>query len=242
MGESWYTETIGQDEAIMPFITSCNLACGVHGGDPETMTCTIKLAIEHGVEIGAHPSLPSRENFGREVIDLPEHQLYELIFEQVKYLQKAVSEQGRALHHLKPHGALYNLATINKKEAIAVCKVCRETGIKKVYGPPGSELEKQAAAYQLAFVPEGFIDRIYANGLQLRSRKLSGSVIYDSKQAANQALFLARDGKVVDYDGVTYDHVVKTLCLHGDHNDALEQIKSVRECFLRWEIDVKNAL
>ena len=223
MGESWYSEIIGQDEAIMAYISSCNLACGVHH-----------------VSIGAHPSLPARENFGREIIDLPESELYQLILEQVKRLQAETEKQGRLLHHLKPHGALYNLATISRKEAVAVCKVCQETGIKRVYGPPNSELERQAIKHKLTFVPEGFIDRVYANGLQLRSRKLPDAVIDDTEKAATQALLLARDGKVIDHEGITHKHVVKTLCLHGDHGDALEQIRAVRECFLRFGIKVES--
>lgn len=239
MGESWHTEIIGQDAALMPYLTSCNLACGLHGGDDETMAASIALAARYGVAIGAHPSLPDRANFGREELDLPAEELFALVLYQVQKLQAAVVKQGQKIYHLKAHGALYNLATVQENEAIVICRVGQKTGIKLVYGPPGSELERQAKLHGLSFVAEGFIDRIYANGLQLRSRKLPDSVIHDSDQAAQQALLLARDGVVLAHDGNLHPHHVQTLCLHGDHVEALDHIRKVQTLLAQHGIEVK---
>ncbi|MEM9834948.1 MAG: 5-oxoprolinase subunit PxpA [Bacteroidota bacterium] len=241
MGESWHNETVGQDAALMPHISSCNLACGVHGGDPATMRRTISLAIQHGVAIGAHPSLPGQENFGRTPIDLPAAELFEFLLTQVQTLQRAASELGAQLQHLKPHGALYNLATVAEKEAVAVCRICQEVGIKQLFGPPLSQLERQAIIHDLNFIPEGFIDRVYANGLQLRSRKLPHAIIRNSERAAEQAIRFVTSNTVIDYEGHEHPHSVRTLCIHGDHPEALDHILAVRAAFKTAGIAVAHA-
>lgn len=223
MGESWYDSIIGgQDEAIMPFISSCNLACGLHGGDPKTMQQSVALALQHKVNIGAHPSLPGRANFGREPIDLPEQELNALLYQQLDRLQAEVGRQGGKLSHLKAHGALYHLSANRAKEAMAILAIATYFGIPKIFGPPNSALEKLVTQAGLTFVAEGFADRVYENGHQLRSRKLEGAVIEDPRQAVIQAKEVLQNQQVVDYYGKTHPIEVATLCIHGDNPAALE--------------------
>lgn len=231
MGESWHDEIIGQDADIMPLISSCNLACGVHGGDPETMVSTLRLAIRHGVRIGAHPSLPGRENFGREAVDLPPTELYDLVLTQAERLRSAAGRLGASVVHLKPHGALYHLAARQEMVANIIADICRKTGITYLFGPPGSQLAAAARAKGLHFVPEGFIDRVYEDGDRLRPRQLPGSVIHDSDRATTQAIRFVQRGQVEDYYGKVHQRTVKTLCIHGDHPEALDHLMAVRERF-----------
>lgn len=228
MGESWYNEVTGQDESLMPYITSCNLACGVHGGDPETMKRAIELAIQHRVSIGAHPSLPDRANFGREPIDLPEAALETLLFSQLERLSEAANLQDQKLQHLKPHGALYHLAANNEKEAKAIVAAAIAFDIPMIYGAPESLLKTATEAAGLRFIPEGFIDRAYENGWQLRSRKLTGAVHHSSEAAADQAYDLAVNNTITDYYGQKHTLKTETLCLHGDHAEALDHIIAVK--------------
>lgn len=239
MGESWHDQKIGQDEAIMPLITSCNLACGVHGGDPKTRQKSLQLAVQHGVAIGAHPSLPNQQNFGRQVVDLPAADLFDLLLTQGQCLQEEARAFGQPLHHLKPHGALYHLAAQENKEADAVVKVCQQLQIPIIYGLAGSKLEKYTLAAGLLFVAEGFLDRAYENAQQLRPRQLEGALIQDSKQAAQRALQLVKEQSVTDYYGKTHPLQVQTLCLHGDHPEALDHLKATRSLLARHQIYLK---
>ncbi|PHI21382.1 lactam utilization protein LamB [Lewinellaceae bacterium SD302] len=227
MGESWYEETVGRDTAIMPLITSCNLACGVHGGDPGTMQRSVELALLHKINIGAHPSLPGQQNFGREPIDMPEQELNELIYSQVDRLQAEVKGQGGELTHLKAHGALYHLAASQPKEAMVVVAAAIYFGIPKIFGPPESALGRLAERAGLTFVAEGFVDRVYENGRQLRSRSLAGGVIQNPAKALAQARQMAEHGWVIDYYGTSHPIQVETLCLHGDNPAALEIAEAI---------------
>lgn len=229
MGESWYDQIVGQDEALMPFITSCNLACGVHGGDADTMQNAVDLAILHGVNIGAHPSLPGRQNFGRETINLPEAELTQLVFTQIDTLITVTRERGVLLTHIKPHGALYHLAASQPKEALAIVGAARYFEVAKIYGPPGSLLQKITERAGLQFVPEGFIDRTYENGQELRSRKLPDSIIHDAATAAKQAHSIAMKQELTDYYGKQHSVRVNTLCVHGDHAEAVQNLLAVRD-------------
>lgn len=229
MGESWYDHIVGQDEAIFPLITSCNLACGEHGGDPETTDRAVRSALAHHVKIGAHPSLPNLQNFGREAVNLSEKDLSELLRRQLKHLLRVTDQHGAVIHHLKPHGALYHLATKGEKEAAAIIQTALEFGIPKIYGTPGSRFEEDVKAAGLDFIAEGFIDRVYENGTQLRSRKLPEATIRDPEQAAQQAYDLAVNGMVTDHYGRQHSLKVQTLCIHGDHPEALDNLRAVRK-------------
>lgn len=229
LGESWYDQVIGNDDALMPLITSCNLACGFHGGDASTMHRTIALAIAHGVKIGAHPSFPDRKNFGRKMMTLPLKDLGNLVRYQVYALQGMARGAGAKLHHLKPHGALYHYLSYRQREAAdTVVAICQEAGIDLIYGPPNSFLEDAAKAAGLPFWAEGFADRAYEPNLHLANRNLPNATLDDPAVAAEQARMIAREKRVRCTDGVIRPLEVQTICLHGDHAGAVERARAIR--------------
>ena len=218
LGESWYQHKIGKDDKLMPLLTSCNIACGLHGGDALTIRKTIELALRHGVAMGAHPSYPDRENFGRRKMTIPSDRLSALLDYQVAALSGMVGAAGGQLRHLKAHGSLYHEAAFGQTEAAARALI--DTAIKfgrlDVYGPQGSHLERLALVAGLNFVAEGFVDRRYQAYNKLVARRDEGAVIVDPDQCAGQALDIAR-GTVRLADGETATIAVQTLCGHGDH-------------------------
>ena len=227
LGESWYARTVGDDAGLMPYLDTCNLACGFHGGDALTQLRTARLALHHGVAIGAHPSFPDRRHFGRRAVDLPDEQLFALLLYQTGGLQAVVHAAGGTLTHLKPHGALYHYADAHPAAAASVARVAAELGIPAVYGPPGGELARASAAAGLDFLPEGFADRRYAPTLHLRPRHLPDASLSAPEAAAEQVRQLLA-GHVVASDGKTYPVHVRTVCLHGDHAGAVARARAVR--------------
>jgi UPF0271 protein len=229
LGESWYNKKVGNDADLMPFLSSCNLACGFHGGDASTMHRTLLLALEHGVAIGAHPSFPDRKHFGRKMMSLPLEDLINLIRYQVFALQGMARSQGTTLHHVKPHGALYHYVSYRHSEAAeAIVQVCREAEIDILYGPPNSFLESAAQGAGLTFWAEGFADRAYEPDLKLANRTLPNATLDDPELAAEQARMITKDQRVRCTDGVTRSLKVQTLCLHGDHPGAVERARAIK--------------
>jgi UPF0271 protein len=229
LGESWYTNTVGNDRELMPLLDSCNLACGFHGGDAYTMLKTIELATEYGVAIGAHPSFADRKNFGRTRLEVDDEVLYAQLLYQVSALQGMVESLGRELHHLKPHGALYHYANEHPAAAQAVAIVAAELEIPVVYGPPKGYLRLFAEEEGLEFWAEGFADRAYEPNLTLRSRNKPGAVLEDPDLARAQVLRMLDRGEVVATDGQAYKLEVQTICIHGDHDGAVERARAVRK-------------
>ena len=228
LGESWYGHRIGDDEALMPLLGSCNIACGFHGGDARTMQRTIALAMEHGVNIGAHPSYPDREHFGRRKMQLPPDQLKALILYQVSALWGMVTAAGGRLTHLKVHGALYHEAAFGPDDQLAnaVVEVATQCRIPRLYGPQDSHLESATVAAGLEYWAEGFADRRYKTHNRLVNRKEPGAILADPNACARQSLSLAR-GAVTTADGRTVAVNVATICLHGDHRGAAERGRAV---------------
>ncbi|MBB4077511.1 UPF0271 protein [Lewinella aquimaris] len=228
LGETWYDQQVGNDEEIMPYLDACNIACGFHGGDALTMLNTVKLAVHHGVAIGAHPSFPDRKNFGRLPMHLSPEVLHATLLYQISALAGMVKlVTGSGLHHVKPHGALYHYAD---KEAVAagvLARVISDLGIPALFGPPWGELEKAAEVAGLSYFSEGFVDRRYEPSLLLRSRTKRDATIDDVAAAAEQAGLLA-SGRVRATDGNLYPIAVRTLCVHGDHAGAAERARAVR--------------
>ncbi|MBC6992807.1 5-oxoprolinase subunit PxpA [Neolewinella lacunae] len=229
LGESWYHQRIGNDEALMPLLDSCNVACGFHGGDALTMQKTIDLALRHGVNIGAHPSYPDRKNFGRRVILMPLEALEALLLYQISALRGMLEVAGGTLHHVKLHGALYHFAGGDAAAAKVVVRVVKSLGIPILYGLPGSALAAEAHAAGLDFWPEGFADRRYDNSLHLRPRDKDDALLEDPAAAAEQVRLLARSQLVRAHNGDFYPLSVKTICLHGDHPGAVARARAVRE-------------
>lgn len=210
------------DSQILQFVNRCNIACGGHAGDDETMIATLRLAAQAGVLAGAHPSYPDRENFGRLVRKYPPEELRAALRSQVERLLAAAAMSRTDIDHLKPHGALYNQAALDPDLAGMVADVCRESGIGLLIGPPASCLEVAAKRAGLRYMAEGFADRSYERDGSLTPRSLPGSILDDMDLQLQQALGIVRSGIVRSRTGETVRLSVGTICLHGDSPGAAE--------------------
>lgn len=222
MGESFGAWRMGQDETIMPWITSANIACGAHAGDPDVMARTVGLAKEHGVAVGAHPGYPDLQGFGRRRLSMRPDEVTNYVLAQIGALWAIARSEGVALHHVKPHGALYNSAASDAGLAWAIVSAIRifSPGLV-LYCLPGSEMEKAAYEQGISVAREGFADRAYEpNGL-LVDRSLRGAVLRVPESAAAHALALAA-GKVVARDGTELALSIDTICVHGDTPGAAQ--------------------
>jgi 5-oxoprolinase (ATP-hydrolysing) subunit A len=217
VGESFGPWPMGQDEALIPLVTSVNIACGFHAGDPVVIERTIRLALASGAAIGAHPGYPDREGFGRRDLAMSTDELEASILYQVAALAGMVAAAGGTLRHVKAHGALYNRAVGDAAVAESIARAVRRISPDLVVvGPPASELLRAAAAAGLPVAGEGFADRAYEPDGTLRSRRLAGAVHTDPAVAAAQAVALANDGRYA------------TLCVHGDTPNAPVIARAVR--------------
>ena len=229
LGESWYTQRVGNDAALMPYLDACNIACGFHGGDALTMQQTVVLAIEYGVAIGAHPSFPDRKNFGRSPAEPDLDTLRAWLLYQVSALQGMVRVAGGKVRHLKPHGALYHYANDHAAVAATVVETMVHCDIPILCGPPTGELRKAASAADKLFYAEGFVDRRYEEDLRLRARGLPGACIDDTEAAEEQVRMMLGAGHVRTASGRTVPIDVDTLCVHGDHPGAVEKARAIRQ-------------
>ena len=218
------------DGALLPFLTSVNVACGLHAGGPGIMDRTVALALERSLRVGAHPGYDDRENFGRLDVQLPFSEVTSLVLFQIGALEGFVRAHGGALVHVKPHGALYNRAARDLDLARAIVEgVRRARPDLVVVGLAGSHLVQAAASAGLPVAAEAFADRRYLSDGSLMPRKQTGSVLTDPADAAEQALHIARDGYVVTSTGEQLEVRARTLCLHGDTPGASLIARAVRE-------------
>lgn len=215
-------EGAGQDAALMPFITSANIACGGHAGDEASMRDTIRLALHHDVAIGAHPSLPDREHFGRREFPVLPDEVFEFVLGQTRALQRAATEAGARLAHVKPHGALYNMAARNTLLADAVVRAVYEVDPRLVvFALAGSALVRAAHGCGLAVAEEVFADRTYLADGSLTPRSRADALITDEGVAVAQVVAMVRDGRVRSIDGAEVPVRADTVCLHGDGSHAV---------------------
>jgi UPF0271 protein len=230
MGESFGAYRIGNDAAIMPFITSANIACGFHAGDPLVMDATIQLAIQHGVSAGAHPGYPDLQGFGRRNMDLTPEEVEAFTLYQVAALAGFGRARGIEIAHVKPHGALYNQAARDRTVALAIARgVARFSRNLVLVGLAGSKLVEMGAEAGLRVASEAFTDRAYNPDGSLRSRRLPGALIEAPQEALEQALRLVREGVAVIRDGQTLRVKVDTLCIHGDNPGAPQIAQALRK-------------
>lgn len=224
-------EGMPNDTELMPFISSANIACGGHAGDTDTMKYTVELALKHKVAIGAHPSYPDKDNFGRrDLIDISIHRkdLIEIMIEQVNRLNNICLEFGTSLHHIKPHGALYNRAARDKEISSLICKAILQIGPSLIlYGLNGSEMKTEADACKLKFASEVFADRTYQDDGSLTSRDNPNALIENEEQALNQVLQMIKTGSVQTLNGKTIPIQAETICLHGDGKRAVQFAKLI---------------
>lgn len=229
MGESFGAYILGADEALMPLVTSANIACGYHAGDPMVMDRTVRLALRHGVSIGAHPGFPDLLGFGRRVMHLRPEEIENYVLYQVGALAAFARSVGAEPAHVKPHGALYNMAERDLEIARAIARGVARAGPRLILvGRANSALIRAAAEVGLPAAREGFADRAYEPDGSLRPRHLPGAVLTDPETAAEQALRIAREGRVTASNGETIPLAADTLCIHGDTPGAAEIARAVR--------------
>lgn len=217
MGESYGIYKIGNDEAIFPYITSANIACGFHAGDAAVMKRTVKLALKYNVTIGAHPGLPDLQGFGRREMSITAEEAYDMVVYQIGALMAFVQSEGGLLRHVKPHGALYNMAAANAKLAEAIAEaVYKVNPMLVLYGLSGSELVRAGHKIGLRVANEVFADRTYQNDGSLTSRKLPNALITEEGLAVAQSLRMITEGLVTSTEGLEVAIKADTICLHGD--------------------------
>lgn len=232
MGESFGSYRIGADEKVMPHITSANIACGWHAGDPCVMERTVKLAVEQGVKTGAHPGYPDAMGFGRRFMDLSFEELRNAIIYQVGALKGFCSAHGTAVSHVKPHGALYNNAMAHESIARGIAEgvACLDASIPVfvLAGAKGENMARICRESGLRVVREAFPDRAYTPEGNLAPRTMAGAVKTDPSEIADRALMMAEAQQVVDTEGNTIELEAETLCLHGDTPEAAILVRSIR--------------
>ena len=240
MGESYGRYPLGQDEELISRVTSVNIACGFHAGDPQVMDRAVKMALQHGAAVGAHPAYPDLQGFGRRQMDMTSDEIETITLYQVSALAGFVRSYGGELTHVKPHGALYNFAAKNRDAARAVARgVARFSKSVILVGLAGSLMQEAAVEIGLRSANEGFPERGYNPDGSLMSRKLPGAIIHSPEAAAAQALRLVNDGIQIDTMERQVTYPVDTLCIHGDSPNALAVCQAIREALQAADIEIK---
>lgn len=239
LGELPGEEGRALDAAILSAVTRCNVACGGHAGDEASMRATVRAAKAAGVQIGAHPSYPDRENFGRRSLDLAPDTLAASLREQISALATVARDEGADIVHLKPHGALYNDAAANAELSGIIVHAARQAGIDEVLGPPDSALAEAARAVGLRFIAEGFADRSYEPSGALTPRSVPGAVISDPASVGANALRMAMEGSVIARTGDVLRLGIATICLHSDTPGAADHALHIRAALEAAGISVK---
>lgn len=221
-------EGMPNDAELMPLITSCNIACGGHAGDQESMEKTVELALKHHVNIGAHPSYPDRENFGRAMLEISPKDLRISLREQIDALKAVVENKGSQLSHIKLHGALYNQAAKDEELSDLIIQLVQKhyPGIK-LFAPSYSLLAKKAADQGLIVAQEAFADRRYNSDLTLVSRKASNAIINEADEAVKQVRSIVEQHVITTVSGQAKTLKADTVCIHGDHPKAISIAKEI---------------
>lgn len=229
LGESFGAYQIGNDEEILNYVTSANIACGYHAGDPSTMRETVKLALEKGVAIGAHPGLPDLIGFGRRNMDISTQEAYDIVLYQIGALHAFVQAEGGSLQHVKPHGALYNMAAKNSELAMAIAEAVYKVDPRLIlFGLAGSNLVKAGEKLGLNTAHEVFADRTYQLDGTLTPRRQENALITNDKQSVNQIIRMVKEGRVRSVQGDDVIVQADTICIHGYGPHALEFARKIR--------------
>ena len=237
MGESYGAWKMGNDAEVMRYITSANIACGFHGGDPATIRKTVALALERGVAIGAHPSLPDRQGFGRRAMQIKPQEMYDLVVYQAGAVEAFARAAGARLHHVKCHGALYNMAATDEALSEAMVRAVKDLGVM-LYALSNSKNHAVAKKAGIPVAGEVFADRGYADDGTLAPRDLPGGLIEDPAQAVKQALAMIEQGYVTSLSGRRIPVAADTLCLHGDQPGAVAFARALRQAFSEKGISI----
>ena len=241
LGESFGAWPMGNDEALLPYLTSVNVACGFHGGDPLTMDRTVGAALERGIRIGAHPSHLDLRGFGRREIQASPDEVEADVLYQAGALRAFVESRGGRLWHVKPHGALYNQAARDPARARAIARGVRRLGggVTLVGLATSPAFRAAAESEGIPFAGEGFVDRAYEGDGSLARRGSAGALLESGTAAAAQAIGIASQSRVTARDGSTVTVDAQTLCIHGDNKNAVEIARAVRSALLAAGIKVQ---
>jgi 5-oxoprolinase (ATP-hydrolysing) subunit A len=240
MGESFGAWKMGDDASIMPLITSANIACGFHGGDPSTIRTTVRRAVDAGVAIGAHPSLPDLMGFGRRNMKIAPAEMYDYVIYQAGAVEAFARAAGVRLHHVKAHGQLYNMAAVDLELALAMARAVKDLGDGvQLYALSGSCMVSAAKQIGTPAIGEVFADRSYQADGTLTPRSQPGAMIEDKSRAVQQALGMIEREEVTSQDGKTVKVAPGTLCLHGDQPDAVAFAIALRRAFADRGIVIK---
>ena len=239
-GESFGTYQLGRDAELLNYVTSANIACGFHAGDPATMRRTIQLCKERRVAVGAHPGLPDLVGFGRREMNLTPQEVYDMVVYQIGTLQACATAEGVSLQHVKPHGALYNMAAANLALARAIAEaVHRVNRYLILVGLSGSQLLAAGRDLRLTTASEVFADRTYQSDGTLTPRSRPDALINDASEAAQRAVKMVQTGKVSSQQSSDVALQADTICLHGDGPQAVEFARAIREQLKEAEIEIK---
>jgi UPF0271 protein len=230
MGESFGAWKMGNDDALLDIIGSASIACGFHAGDPNVMHHVVTRAKEKGVSIGAHPGFNDIWGFGRRRIDMNVRDLEYMIAYQIGALQAMAAYVGEKVTHLKPHGALNNMAAENLEFALAIGRAMKAVDRSIIYvALAGSEMEAAAVKLDLPLAREGFCDRLYDDDGNLTSRKIPGAVLHDAEEIKNRVVHMVLDEEIVSRNGKHLKRKIDSLCVHGDEPTAVLAARAVRQ-------------
>ncbi|MFN8060809.1 MAG: 5-oxoprolinase subunit PxpA [Vicinamibacterales bacterium] len=229
MGESFGAYTIGSDEAVLASVTSINVACGFHAGDPSVMRRTIRLARAAGVAVGAHPGFPDLVGFGRRELNASEDEVEDMVLYQVAAIAGVARAEGVELRHVKAHGALYNMAVKDRRLADAIARAVKAFDPSlRFFAPARSILFEAGAACGLRTVAEAFADRAYEDDGTLTSRKVAGAILHDPATVVARIRRLVQEGRIRTRTGADLELPVATICTHGDTAGAAELTRQLR--------------
>ncbi|MCU0403752.1 MAG: LamB/YcsF family protein [Chitinophagaceae bacterium] len=233
-------EGLSTDADLIPLISSANIACGYHAGDRETMIRTVEHCLQHGVAVGAHPSFPDREHFGRKEMTLEQSTLQEILLAQLNLMAEVCNQTGATFHHVKPHGALYNMSARDAGLARLIAETVFDynPGLK-LFGLSGSHSIAEGVMAGLTTVAEVFADRTYLPDGSLTPRTEPNALINESGEAIRQALSLALENKVVATNGKVIDVMAESICLHGDGPHAVSFARMIHRSFSEHGITIR---
>jgi len=233
-------EGLDNDALLMPFISSANIACGYHAGDEDMMKRTIELALQNDVAIGAHPGFADKENFGRTEMHLSNEEVYELVSTQIHLMKQLCDSFGASLHHVKPHGALYNMAAKDPALANSIAKAVKDSDSNLIlYGLSGSHLISEAKNIGLATASEVFADRSYQDDGTLTPRSQPGALIEDEKISLQQVMQMVKEQTVTSINKKIIPISAETICIHGDGKHAVAFAKTIHQSLKENKIEIK---
>ncbi|HUQ19596.1 MAG TPA: 5-oxoprolinase subunit PxpA [Gemmatimonadaceae bacterium] len=229
LGEYTETSEAAHDSAILDLVSSANIACGVHAGNSEVMQRTVEEAMQRGVAIGAHPSFPDRDGFGRREMVLPAYELRSIVIAQIEALAETCNRVGAKMRYVKPHGALYNIAARDAAVALVIAEAVRlADGSLVLLGMAGTPLVAEANSVGLKTAGEAFADRAYLPSGRLAPRDNEWAVLHDAKEVSKRAVIMASEGAVYAVDGSRLPVKADSICIHGDNPQALELVRETR--------------